>query len=68
MDSYRDKTNPTNGLHAAKQLSKFSDLDGAVIVPRLTALGSSNLEMAKQFMDKLFPTDVKLFLNLVDLL
>ena len=61
MDSYRDKTNPTNGLHAAKQLAKFPDLDGAVIVPTLTALGTSNLEMANQFMDKLFPTDVKHF-------
>lgn len=61
MDSYRDKSNPTNGLRAAKQLAKFPDLDSAVIVPRLTALGSANLEMAKRFMDTLFPTDVKLF-------
>jgi hypothetical protein len=53
MDSYRDKTNPTNGLRAAKQLAGFPDLDSAVIVPRLTALGSSSLEMAKQYMDTL---------------
>jgi len=60
-DSYIDKNNPLNGIHAMRARSGYYNLKGKDHLPSLSAIGTTNFPQATKFIKELYVVSIQLF-------